>query len=191
MQFNLRTTEHTLGPEATAAGGVGITKTVGGVVGKSLAMAAVHAGRKVEVIKLAPESPVFIAVPNLSNAVFPDAAKGAVIYLAAHIAHVCVAVVQQSHAGADLAVTAHKAHALAHKLAVGRLSQHALAVEIEVEILLLHKRPDALGRFRDVHIEEGQMHRGQDTVLAGAGVHVHKAGVEHLALRGLVRGGDV
>ena len=170
---------------------MGIAEAVGGVVGKSLAMAAVHAGRKVEVIKLASESPVFIAVPNLSNAVFPDAAKGAVIYLAAHIAHVCVAVVQQSHAGADLAVTAHKAHTLTHKLAVGGLAQYGLTIEIQVEILLLHQCPDTLGRFRDVHIEEGQMHRGQDTVLAGAGVHIHKAGVKHLVLGGLVRGGNV
>ena len=185
------TAQNALGPEAAAAGRVGIADAVLLVFREQLAVAAVKAGGKLEIVEFPPESPVLGAVPDLGDPKLVDAAEGAVGDLPLDIIQPGVAVVEQGHAGSHFAVGPEEGHALPDELAVSGPADHRLAVEVQVEILLGHQRPDALGGFGQLHVEIGQMDHRQDAVPAGTGVHVHKAGVEHLLLGAFVGGGDV
>ena len=69
--------------------------------------------------------------------------------------------------------------------------QYRLVIEIEVEVLFLHQAADSVCGFGNVHIEERKPYRGQHTALSGAGVHVHKTGIQQLFLGCFIRGGDV
>ena len=161
---------------------MGIADAVLLVFRKQLAVAAVQAWCKIKGIELFPERRVFCAVPDLGEGLLLYIAEGAVGDLSPDASEPCVAIMKQRHAGRHTAVTADKRHAFLHKFAVAGFPQHRLVVEIEVEILLDHQASDAVGHFGDVHIKKRQTHRGQHTALAGAGVHIHKDGIEHFVL---------
>jgi hypothetical protein len=59
------TTQHTLSPQTTAAGGVGITNAVLPIVLKQFTVTAVNTGGEIKVIKLPAEGFVFLTVPNI------------------------------------------------------------------------------------------------------------------------------
>ena len=170
---------------------MGIADAVFLVFREQLAVTAVDAGSKFKVIELSAEGFVFLTAPDFGQGLLLDVAEGTVGDLPADIVQIGVAVVQQGHAGTDLAVGPNEGHAFPDKLAVAGFAQHRLVIEIKIEILLAHEAADAVGRFPDVHVEVRQADGRQDAALAWAGIHVHEAGIEHLILRGFVRGGNV
>ena len=183
--------QHTLCPEAAAAGGMGIADAVLLVFLEQLAMATVKAGGKIEFVELSAEGLIFLAVPHICQRLLLDIAEGAMGDLPADVVQIGIAVVEQRHAGAHLAVSPDKGHALPDKFAVAGFPQHRLVVEVEIEILLAHQICNALCCFGNVQIKERQPHRRQHTALAGAGVHIYKAGVQQFVLGCFIRGGNV
>ena len=97
----LRAAKHALRPQATTAGGVGVTDAVFLVFRKQLTVAAVKAVSKLEIVELSAERFIFCAVPNVCQGPFFYIAERAVGDLPADSTHVSIAVVQQGHAGAD------------------------------------------------------------------------------------------
>ena len=124
------TAEHTLCPEAAAAGGVGIADTVFFIVCKQFAVATVNAGGKLEIIELSAELFILCAVPNLRHTLLMDAAKSSAVNFAVSIVEPCVAIVEQCHTGTHLSVAADKGHAFPHKLTVRGLANDRLVIKV-------------------------------------------------------------
>ena len=120
----LRTTQHTLRPEAAAAGGVGIADAVFLVLGEQFAVSAVKAGGKFKIIELSAEYLIFPGIPDLRQRLLLHIAKAAVGDLPADVVQIGVAVVQQRHAGGNLTVCPDEGHALPDKLAVAGFPEH-------------------------------------------------------------------
>ena len=191
LHYSLRTAQHTLCPEAAAAGGVGVADAVFLICFKQLAMAAVEAGSKIKFVELSAEGFVFLTAPDFSQRLLLDVSEGTMGDFPADIVHIGIAVVQQRHAGTNLAIRPDKGHAFPDKFAVAGFPQHRLVVEIEVEILLSHQASDAICRFRDVHIKEGQPDSRQHTALTGTGVHIHKTCVQQFILGCFIGGRNI
>ena len=92
----LRAAQHTLCPEAAAAGGMGIADAVFLVLFEQLAVSAVEAGSEFEIIKLSAEGSVFFGIPDIRQRLLLHIAEGAVGDLPADVVHIGIAVMQQS-----------------------------------------------------------------------------------------------
>ena len=77
----LRTTQHTLRPEAAAAGGVGIADAVFLVLGEQFAVSAVKAGGKFKIIEPSAEYLIFPGIPDLRQRLLLHIAEAAIYRL--------------------------------------------------------------------------------------------------------------